>query len=109
MDVSRENQRFYVFTRLHLGDELKKIHDDLYKVYVDLAVPYNTCSRWVREFKDGRKLLSDKPRSGAPKSKVNETLIANMKSQVQKDPNVSVCEISSDIGVLVGTVYNVSA
>ena len=45
MDVTRENQRFYVLTRLQLGDELKKIHSDLVIVYADLAVPYNTCSQ----------------------------------------------------------------
>ena len=107
MDVSRENQRFYIFTRLQLGEELKKIHDDLYTVYKESAVPYNTCSRWVREFKDGRKLLTDKPRPGAPKSKVNETLVANVKSQVDNDPNVSVREISSDLDVSIGTVHKV--
>ena len=107
MDVTRENQRFYVFTRLQLGDELKKIHSDLFIVYADLAVPYNTCSRWVREFKDGRKEFSDKPRPGAPKSKVNEELIANVKNQVDNDPNVSVREISSDLDVSIGTVHKV--
>ena len=40
---------------------------------------------------------------------MNETLFANMQSQVENDPNISVCEISSDIDVSVGTVYNVSA
>ena len=60
MDVTRENQRFYIFTRLQLGDELKKIHSDLFSVYADLAVPYNTCSRWVREFKDGRNIKREK-------------------------------------------------
>ena len=79
MDVSRENQKFYIFTRLHLGDGLQKIYEDLFAVYSDLVVPYNTCARWIREFKDGRKLLTDKPRPGAPKSKVNETLMENIK------------------------------
>ena len=63
MDVSRENQKFYIFTRLQLGDGLQ-IHEDLFAVSSDLAVPYNTCARWIREFKDGRKLLTDKPRPG---------------------------------------------
>ena len=92
MDVSREHQRFYIFTRLQLGDELKQIHEDLHTVYKELAVPYNTCSRWVREFKDGRKLIADKPRSGAPKFKVNETLVR---------------EISSDLDVSIGTIHKV--
>ena len=108
MDVSRENQKFYIFTRLQLGDGLQKIHEDLFAVYSDLAVPYNTCARWIREFKDGRKLLTDKPRPGAPKSKVNETLVENIKKkQVDNDPNVSVLEISSYLDVSIGTVHKV--
>ena len=107
MDVSRENQKFYIFTRLQLGDGLQKIYEDLFAVYSDLVVPYNTCARWIREFKDGRKLLTDKPRPGAPKSKVNETLMENIKKQVDNDPNISVREISSDLDVSIGTVHKV--
>lgn len=86
---------------------MKKIHDDLFIVYADLVVPYNTCARWVREFKDGRKLLTDKPRPGAPKSKVNGALIENVKNQIDNDPNISVREISSELDVSIGTVYKV--
>ena len=107
MDVSREHQRFYILTRLQLGDELKQIHEYLHTVYKELAVPYNTCSRWVREFKDGKKLIADKPRSAASKFKVNETLIINVKNQVDNDPNVSVREISSDLDVSIGTIHKV--
>ena len=61
----------------------------------------------MREFKDGTKLIADKPRSGAPKFKVNETLIINVKNQVDNDPNVSVREISSDLDVSIGTINKV--
>ena len=97
MDVSREHQRIYIFTTLQPGDESKQIHEDLHTVYKELAVSYNTCSGWVREFKDGRKLVAYKPRSGAPKSKVNEPLIVNVENHVDNDHNVSVREISSDL------------
>ena len=52
LEANRENQRFYSFTRLKLGDNLKKIHDDLKYVYSDQALPYNTCARWVRKFQN---------------------------------------------------------
>lgn len=70
----------------------KKNHEDLFGFYADLAVPYNICVRWVREFKDGKKLLTDKPRPGAPKLKVNKTLFVNVKNQVDIDPIGSVHE-----------------
>ena len=107
MEAHRENQRFYIFTRLKLGDNLKKIHDDLKYVYSDQALPYNTCARWVREFKEGRMLFADKPRPGPPKSKVNEVLIVNVRKQIEEDPNVSIREISSDLDISLGTIHYV--
>ena len=38
-------------------------------------------------------MFSELPRGGALQSKVNEELIANLKNQVDSDPNVSVREI----------------
>ena len=72
LDVTRENKTVYFFIRLDLEYELKKIHNYLFIVYADLSVPYNTCLRLVEEFKDDKKVFSDKPRPGKPKSKVNE-------------------------------------
>ena len=38
VDVGRENQRLYIFTRLQLGDELKIIHYDLCPVYAQVTL-----------------------------------------------------------------------
>ena len=64
-----------------------------------IYVPYNTCYMQMRDFEDERKLLTDQPYPGAPKLKMNETLVVNVKSQINNDPNVSVREISSDLDV----------
>ena len=107
MEANRENQRFYIFTKLKIVDNLKKTHDDLKYAYSDQALPYNTCARWVREFKRGRILLPEKPRPGAPKSKVNELLIVNVRKQIEEDPNVSIREISSELDLSLGTIHYV--
>jgi hypothetical protein len=33
INASKVNQRFYIFTRLQLGEELKQIHAELFSVY----------------------------------------------------------------------------
>lgn len=38
---------------------------------------------------------------------MNETLVASVKNQVDKDPNVSVREIRSDLDVSIGTIHEV--
>ena len=104
MEANRENQRFYIFTRLKLGDNLKKIYDDLKYVYSDQALPYNTCVRLVREFKEGRMHFVNKPHPGTPKSKVNEVLIANVLKQIEVDSNFSIHETSSELDISLGTI-----
>ena len=49
-------------------------------------------------------LFADKPRLGAPKSKV---LIANVRKQIEEDPNVSIREISSELDISLGTIHYV--
>ena len=107
MKASKEHQRFYIYTRLKLGDDARKIYNDLHAVYADISVSYNTCARWVREFKDGRTSVVDNSRCGAPKSVVNESLVANVRKYIDEDPNASIREVSSDMGVSVGTIHKV--
>ena len=54
---------------------------------------------------EGRMLFAHTPRQGAPKSKVNEVLIANVRKQIKEDPNVSIHEISSELDIYLGTTH----
>ena len=107
MDATKENQRFYIFMRLQLGEDATQIHKDLQTIFPEQALSYHTCARWIRDFKKGRLLLNDKDRCGAPKSVSNENLVENIKSHIDADPNTSIKEISSDLDVSFGTVQKI--
>ena len=50
MEGTKEQYRFYIFTRLKLEDKPKKIHDDLQAVYGANCVPYSTMYKWNKAF-----------------------------------------------------------
>ena len=50
MEDTKEQYRFYIFTRLELRDSLKKIHKDLQAVYGANCVSYSTMYKWIQAF-----------------------------------------------------------
>ena len=85
MEPEKENLRFYIFTRMKLGDSPMKIHQELEFVYGTSSCSYNTVCRWVRRFQSGKKDLRDDPRSGAPKTAMNENTVGLVRHAITDD------------------------
>ena len=66
--------RFYIFARMKLWDSPMKIHHELESVY-GTPCSYDTVCPWIRPFQIVKKDLIDEPRSGAPKTAMNENAI----------------------------------
>ena len=77
------------FTRMKLGDIPLKIHQDLESVY-GISCSYDTVCRWIRRFQSGKKDLSDEPRSGAPKTAMNDNAIELIMHAIPDGPHLSV-------------------
>lgn len=107
MEFTKENMRFYIFMRGKLGESPKLIHETLQAVCGDQACSYQTVCRWVKEFADGRDTVFDEPRSGREKSIVNEQNIADIKTQIEEDPHISVRELSETSGLSIGSVHTI--
>ncbi|GFR99344.1 transposase [Elysia marginata] len=107
MEVTKENMRFYIFFRCKLSESAKLIHETLQTVCGDCACSYQTVFRWVKEFNESKESLSDCPRPGRPKSRVNEQTIASTKKDIDEDPHISVRELSDTNGLLYGTVHSI--
>ncbi|GFS14439.1 transposase [Elysia marginata] len=105
MEFTKENMRFYIFMRCKLGEPAKLIHETLQTVCGECACFYQTVCSWVKEFNEGKKSLSDCPRPGRPKSRVNEQTIASTKKDIDEDPHISVRELSATNGLSYGTVH----
>ncbi|GFS23518.1 transposase [Elysia marginata] len=104
MEFTKENMCFYTFMRCKLGESAKLIHETLQTVCGDCACSYQTVCAWVKEFNEGKELLSDCPRPGRPKSCVNEQTIASIKKDIDEDPHIYVRELSDTNGLSYGTV-----
>ena len=64
-------------------------------------------ARWVKDFKDGREDVKDKPRPGAPITAAtpqNNELVSRL---IQKDPHVSYDDIEEETSISRGTVFHI--
>ncbi|GFR71125.1 transposase [Elysia marginata] len=86
MEFTKKNMRFYIFMRCRLRESAKLIHET---VGGDCACSYQTVCRLVKEFNEGKESISGSPRTGRPKSCVNEQTIASIKKDIDEDPHIS--------------------
>lgn len=107
MEAKKEYQRFYIFVRLQLGEGIQQIHSDLSKVFGEESLGYSTCTRWARQFDNGREAVQDEHRSGAPKTARSEKAIESVRQQIDVDPHSSIREISSILDISYGTVNTI--
>ena len=85
MDPQKEHVRFYIFTRMKLGDDATKIYGDLKAVYGESCASYHTVARWVEQFKNGKTSVIDEDRSGLPVSVKEENTLMFVKKMVEED------------------------
>lgn len=105
MDFSKEGSRFYIYTRLQLGESATKIHDDLKQVYGDTVCSYDTIARWIREFNDGRETVKDKGRSGRPSTSVNDATASRAAALLKVDRSVTVGFLAAELDISVGSTH----
>ena len=77
------------------------------KLFGGESLTYLICTRWAREFANGREAVEDEYRSGAPKSVRSENTIESVRQQIDQDPHSSLREISSNLGLSYGTVQTI--
>ena len=107
MEFSKESERFYVFTRAKLGDGAQQIFENLHTVHGDKCSSIEMIRRWMREFNAGQQDLHDRPRSGRPKSVVNEGSIDRVRNLLAETPGSTIENIMAECGLSYGTVENI--
>ena len=68
---------------------------------------YSTCTRWAREFANGREAVEDEHRSGAAKSVRSENTIESVRQQIDQDPHSSIRQISLNLNLFYGNVQTI--
>jgi len=61
-------------------------------------------SEWAKRFKEGRTSVDDDKRAGAPRTAVTRDNIAAVDLAIKQNRRISVLELSSNIGVSVGSI-----
>lgn len=107
MEGTKEQYRFYVITRLQLGDKAKKIHNDLEAVYGANCVTLCTIYRWIQAFQAGESSSTPGKGPARPFPARNEQNIALIERLVAEDPHSTVRELSETSGVSVGTIHSI--
>ena len=106
MEGTKEQYRFYIFTRLQLGDSIKKIHDDLHAVYGINCVPYSTMCRWIQAFRSEQSSSKSGTTPGRPFPARNEQNIALVERLVVADPHSTITEMSEVCDLSIGTIHH---
>ena len=63
---------------------------NLSKLFGGESLSHSTCTRWAREFANGREAVENEHRSGAPKPVRNENTIESVRQQIVQDPHSSI-------------------
>ena len=107
MEGTKEQYRFYIFTRLKLGDKPKKIHDDLQAVYGANCVPYSTMYKWIQAFQAEESSIKPGMGPARPFPARNEQNIAFVERLAAEDSHSTIRELSEVPGVSVGTIHSI--
>jgi transposase len=93
MNFSSDCERFYTHIRLKLGEEARKIHDNLHDVYGDSCSSIHTITRWICQFNDGRENFKDDARSGGPKTAWNERNVMCIQEFIQENNHSNIVSL----------------
>ena len=104
IDPNAEQFRFYVFTRIKLGDESMKIYASfLTHVYGANCVSPCTVCRWTEGFRAGQVSFEDGHHPGRSVSVRNEQTVLFVKKRTGQNPHIAIREICERCDYSIGS------
>src|SRR5688572_32291598 len=86
------------------GTPVVEIVKRLKAVFAEETLSTSTIYEWAKRFKEGRTSVDDDKRAGAPRTAVTRDNIAAVDLAIKQNRRISVLELSSNIGVSVGSI-----
>ena len=85
------------------------IHPEIVQVVGEEHSPdISTVRCWVRTFQGNRRAsVEDMPRSGRPPSSATQTVVDKVQKLIEEDWRITVEEVSYEIGISVGSAYQI--
>ena len=97
-------QRIVIKFLVKEGTPVVEIVKRLKAVFAEETLSTSTIYEWAKRFKEGRTSVDDDNRAGAPRTAVTRDNIAAVDLAIKQNRRISVLELSSNIGVSVGSI-----
>lgn len=85
----------------------EEVFKELRETLGESAPPYSTVARWCAEFKRGRTMVQDEPRSGRPSTSVTQEMVEKVEKIVLDDRRVTVRFIAEELKISIGSVHSI--
>ena len=89
------------------GLTTKEIHIDMVSTLRDDAPALLTVKKWAAEFKRGREILEDDPRSGHPSTATTQENIDHIHQMVMNDRRLTISHLANVISISCKRVENI--
>lgn len=108
MSFSKEEVRTIIKFSVLLGKSASAIHAELAQVLGEESAPgLSTVKRWAVKFREGEAEVSDAPRSGRPRTATTDDNVALVQELLAEDRRLTVQEISLEVGISEGSVWDI--
>lgn len=102
-----ESQRAVIAFLTYEGSTPSEIHARLVNQLEESALSRTQVFSWARQFREGRRSISDEERAGRPIEATSQTAIAYVQRAVQENRRCTVSEIVAELGFTRGTVHRI--
>ena len=101
-----ENRAVIKFFNMQ-GRSLSVIFEEMFIVYQEECLSYETVKYWVRKFKSGFLSIHDSPREGRSNFVVTEDSVCEVKTLVLEDQRVTVKQLAAISKTSVGSIETI--
>ena len=91
--------QFYIYTRYRLDFRVRSVHEELVKVYRDLAPSFRTVARWMQHFAAGSEGVEDEARAGRPRTSGTDSSVERAAAFTVEDPTITRTFLAFELGV----------
>lgn len=95
--------KFCVSNEISCAESLKMLQ----KAFGESALSKTRAYEWYKEFKSGREVVEDLPRSGRPSTSNTDENVAIVKKTVLGNRHVSLREMANELNISYGTVQHI--
>ena len=106
-NIEKESIRLHIKTRTDLSHTPMEIYNELKTALKDKAPSYKTVCSWAKYFREGGEELEDRPRPGAPISRISVERIEQVRKWINENPTITYDELQARTALSRGTIFNI--